>query len=260
MSALERLTKVRLENVCSQLYEAIKRIHIEGASTNRGALENIYSKAALDDVALSFEIPPRAWRLEKPDKERGYYDSIFFCTADTNLTSYLKSCPGIQPYKKVPALPLQYVVSKYFLNYLEKKQIGEKDLFQLNLMIDDFLFECAYRVSTQAGAIIQDILKSQIGGRPRDSLNGPKYKPILEAIEKVKAEGFNLNALSMDELADILKQRGKELENRPISTLKKQLKRIKDDQIFGAVLCRELEPKRLLETKNIFNFQPGKLP
>lgn len=128
-----------------------------------------------------------------------------------------------------PALCVLYVISRHLLFSLEAGKLNEQKMFSLNLMIDRFLYWCAF---SRAGKILQEEnqkLKEKIGGRPKDSVMGRKLWLIVEELNKMKSEGFQVGGMSMESLANEIRKRNRGLRARAPSTLKKQLTKIKKD-------------------------------
>ena len=163
--------------------------------------------------------------LEILDSLENFSGGVFYSTAERALVF----SPANANKETPPALCVLYVISRHLLSSLEAGQLNEERVFIVNLMIDRFLYWCAF---FSAGKIMKEEnqkLKEQIGGRPKDSVIGLKLWPLVEELCKMKSEGINVGGISMESLANEIRKRNHGLRARAPSTLKKQLTKIKKD-------------------------------
>lgn len=222
--------------MCSELFEAIEKCFISRDKAPEHISlfgEHKYSKRILDQISGSLDARPmyEEWEalehgaLDILESLENFSGSIFYSAAYMALVFSPKNADKEAP----PALCVLYVISRHLLFSLEAGKLNEQKMFSLNLMIDRFLYWCAF---SRAGKILQEEnqkLKEKIGGRPKDSVMGRKLWLIVEELNKMKSEGFQVGGMSMESLANGIRKRNRGLRARAPSTLKKQLTKIKKD-------------------------------
>lgn len=244
MSALERLTKVRLENVCSELFEAIEECFISRDKAPEHISlfdEHKYSKRILDQISGSLEARPmyEEWEalehgaLEILESFESFSGCFFYVAAKR----YLFFNAANVDQKLPPPLCVLYVISRHLLFSLEAGKLNEQKMFITNLMIDRFIYWCVFFRSEMILKDEKQRLKERIGGRPKDSVKDPKYRLIVEELKKMKSEGFQIGRMSMEYLVNEIRKRNLELGARAPSTLKKQLTKIKKDVDTCKIFC-----------------------
>lgn len=227
--------------MCTELFKAIEECFISRDKTPEHFSligEHQYSKRILDQISGSLEARPmyEEWEaleygaLEILESFENFSGCFFYVAAKR----YLFFNAANVDQKLPPPLCVLYVISRRLLSSLEAGKLNEQKMFITNLMIDRFIYWCVFFRSEMILKDEKQRLKEKIGGRPKDSMIGPKYRPLVEELYKMKSEGFKVAGMSMESLANEIRKRNREeLRARAPSTLKKQLRKIKEDDVWG---------------------------
>lgn len=167
--------------MCSELFEAIEKCFISRDKAPEHISlfgEHKYSKRILDQISGSLDARPmyEEWEalehgaLDILESLENFSGSIFYSAAYMALVFSPKNADKEAP----PALCVLYVISRHLLFSLEAGKLNEQKMFSLNLMIDRFLYWCAFSRAGKNPARGKSEAKRENRRPPKRQRDGPQ--------------------------------------------------------------------------------------